>query len=225
MGKETDAKANLFDKLKQSVKARKKMLAQTLKKIERHIFRYCWIYILIFPLVLGGIYALPFPQIIMLEANELLTYYGVAFGLLGSYYKYSEDKRKEKHERIKNAMPFFDVKVEQYKSNTKLLTICLQLINDRSIFDIYLYDEPLCNYLKPNTKKKVLVGFDLSEEEKSNADCLNITMERDILDSDGYPKYIQIICGDTENFNWVCEFEKFKIGDKVEYRPMIPWIA
>ena len=63
------------------------------------------------------------------------------------------------------------------------------------------------------------------KEEQELQQYANIAIDSEILDRDGYPKYIQIACDDNEGNIWVCEFEKHKIGSETVYRPLAPWIA
>lgn len=197
-----------------------------LRKVNRHFVRYGWLYILVFPLVVGVLYRLPLPQIIALEPGELLAYYAVVFGLLGSYFKYAEDKKVEKREREKNAMPVLDVELMKRPDCPMLFDIRIRSLKESPLCDVYLYDELVCGYLTEKTKLSVSVAFGLNktEEEELRPDR-NITMDGGILDEDGYPKYIQIACDDTEGTVWVCEFDKYKTENEIVYRPIAPWIA
>ena len=43
------------------------------------------------------------------------------------------------------------------------------------------------------------------------------------MDTDGYPKYIQIVCHDIENTGWVCNFDKVDCNGKRFYASVGPW--
>ncbi|MDE6111205.1 MAG: hypothetical protein K2F65_04730 [Eubacterium sp.] len=42
-------------------------------------------------------------------------------------------------------------------------------------------------------------------------------MDNDIIDNDGYPKYILINCEDIDNRMWTYEFKKIRNGQDVFY--------
>ena len=44
-------------------------------------------------------------------------------------------------------------------------------------------------------------------------------MDPDIIDRDGYPRYVQLICDDKEGNAWDCCYHKVKDCDKIYYYP------
>ena len=44
-------------------------------------------------------------------------------------------------------------------------------------------------------------------------------MDSDIIDSDSYPKYIQLLCNDKDGNTWNCCYYKVKDCDKIYYYP------
>ena len=57
------------------------------------------------------------------------------------------------------------------------------------------------------------------EQAEMTINRFNITMDPDIIDSDGYPKYVQIQCEDKDSNSWNCCYYKIKNCEKVYYYP------
>ena len=171
--------------------------------------------LLLFPLVVGVIYALPLPQIIAVDVGDLLTYYGVAFGLLGSFLSYRLEKQKEEKEKNSKNRPVFIVKLEK---TDVFFTLTIAKISNNTLSYLYLYDEFIADEVE--NQHKLQITFNLSvEEAKSKNINHNFTMDSEILDKDGYPRYIQLTCDDEDGNNWNCYYEKVNDCGKVYYYP------
>lgn len=199
-----------------------------IRKNGRFIRKYWWVFILLFPLLVIAICSIPYLQKFPFNSGELLTYYGVVFGIFASYYKYSEDRKKADREKRVQQTPAFSVALERMQENDRLFRISIVLIKNVIIRDIYLYDEFLCTSLPKDQCIQKSIGFSLTRKEEQKIQTpfdLNITMDSEILDADGYPKYIQIVCDDLEGNSWVCDFNKVISSNQVLYHPVLTWIA
>lgn len=203
------------------------------KKVKRRPTLTKWYFVFaglfVFPIVVGVIYGLPLPQIIAVDAGDLLAYYGVAFGLFGSFYKYSEDKRKDNKERLQAAVPAFYVSLRkntEYHKN--VFNIEIELLKEQTISNVYLYDVFIKGILRGTSEDysiKQAVVFDFDKEYEQELQHFQyVTIDGVILEDDGYPKTIDILCDDAEGNTWVCEFHKKKDGETPVYRPLPPWI-
>ena len=175
------------------------------------------IIILLFPIVLGLFYTIDGPSIIPIEPEGLLSFYGTAFGIFSSFVLFILEKRKDKEERNRDIKPILTVECEKVDDVFKLT---INNFTQKEIKQIMLYDEYLCNYIKG--KKEVYVSYMKSPKEfkysKANCnDLLNITLDENIIDIDGYPKYITVDSEDIDNKMWTYEFRKIKNGDNIFY--------
>lgn len=199
-----------------------------IRRNRRFIRKYWWVSLLLFPFLVIAICGMPCLQKFSLNSGELLTYYGVVFGIFASYYKYSEDRKKAEREKRVQQTPAFSVALERLPENDRLFHISIALIKNVIIRDIYLYDEFLYASLSKDQYIQKTIGFSLTKEEKQEIQTpfdLNITMDNEILDVDGYPKYVQIVCDDLEGNSWVCDFSKVVSSNQVLYHPVLTWIA
>lgn len=189
------------------------------KRIFRDIPMVLVLFIGIFPLVVGVFYYLPLPRIISIDSGDLLSYYGVAFGILGSFitYRYETD-RKEK-ERDRELKPIFGVELQRDKSGVFNLKIVKH--SKREAFCIYLYDKYIQNTID---KADLYITFNEDKEKVKSLKnvygqdgYVNITLETDDMDDDGYPKYIQILCDDVDGRTWNCVYQKAHDEGKKHY--------
>lgn len=194
------------------------------EKVRRHIYKRARIYILAFPILVVAIYLIPCLKRLPISAGELLAYYGVIFGLLGSYYKYSEDRRKEKREKEKKLTPALTVELK--RESAEEFHVSIVSVRDLILRDVYLYDEFLCETMSKGKIIEKSVGFCLNKTECEGKQLdYNITMDSEILDKDGYPQYVQIVCDDIEGNSWVCDFNKIDTSGKKVYRQVSAWIT
>lgn len=206
----------------------KKKLKQL--KSSSNYFHRKWPFLvaLFFPVALCLIYNFIPKKILILEPGEVLTYYGVVFGLFASYCKYTEDKRKAELKRQRELTPSFSIEIVRNSTHNKAFDVRVELLNDLILRDIYLYDEALCDYMvKGRVMKKTIAFCEINERDCQTDNSINISIidDESILDEDEYPKYVQIICDDTDNNSWVCDFIKVTTNNEKLYRPMSPWIA
>lgn len=206
-----------------------KKIKDNIRKTCRYFRKCWWVYgAILFPLLIAVVTCVPCLRSFLPKSGDLLAYYGVIFGLLGSYYKYSEDRRKEKREKEQALTPFFSVELEKEKECDKQYNISITLLKKQLLRDIGLYDEYLCKTMSVGQSITKTISFSLSSEEEKRLkkkNDFNITVDGDIMDTDGYPKYIQIVCDDLEGNGWVCDFIKVKHTNEVKYYPTSAWIA
>ena len=170
------------------------------------------------PLVVGAIYALPLPRIIDVDAGDLLAYYGTTFGIIGSFIAYRIELNKKEKEKIKELKPIFYVSVELIDQNKGLFKIDITNHSTQMLSYLSLYDEFITTIVQNNHTFQVTYNK-TTEECEAIKPQFNITMDDRIIDSDGYPKYVQLICNDKEGNAWNCCYYKVKDCDKMYYYP------
>lgn len=175
---------------------------------DRHLCKYEIIAIVLcFPLFIGGIYALPIPQVIAVDVGELLTYYATAFGILGSFMQYRYEVKKRKKERNKELKPTLEVQVSR-NADEKTFNIKVKNYSDKilKVFDIYEH------LVEENAEKERLfrVGYNLPEKDVQSlcGGVINVEMERNIIGDDGYPKSVMLLCEDIDENMWLCNFNR-----------------
>ncbi len=176
------------------------------------------LFLFIFPLFIGWIYTFNLPQVISVESGELLAYYGTVFGIFGSFIAYSSEKTRQKKERIQELKPLFFVEVTLTDASVGLFEIKIINHSEQLLSYMYFYDEFIETC--PKDKYSFQVTYNnANEQEKTSKMFFNITMDSDIIDSDGYPKYVQILCDDKDGNTWNCCYYKVKDCEKVFYYP------
>lgn len=173
--------------------------------------------LLIFPIVVGLIYALPLPQIVAVDSGDLLAYYATAFGILGSFYTYRLEKRKNEKERRNELKPNFIIEIIKRDKND-IFSLKISNHAKSSISHLYLYDEFLSVEAKEKYTLKISYLKSIEEINKLKPD-FNITADDNIIDVDGYPKYIHLICDDSDRNTWSCCYHKISDCGKVYYYP------
>ena len=173
---------------------------------------------LVFPLIIGAIYALPLPQYIAVDAGDLLAFYGTAFGIFVSFYIYQDEKKKIIIAQKSELRPKLLVRVERHNDNENLFDIMVTNQSERMLSYFSMYDTFISEGFPKENKLTVSYCQSTEEQEELNA-VFNFTSDDEIIDDDGYPKYIQIICDDAERHSWNCNFFKVRDGSKVFYYP------
>lgn len=171
--------------------------------------------IILFPLIIGAVYALPLPQIVAVDCGDLLSFYGTALGIFSSFVIYRQEKIKERKENLKILRPKLTVEVEK---NGEQFLLKVQNYSDGPLMCVYLYDVYVGLVLEKKSEFSVCYCQNTYASIKLNA-SYNITMDHEIMDSDGYPKYVQICCDDHEGNMWNCCFDKRSDGQKIFYYP------
>ncbi len=173
---------------------------------------------LIFPIIVGLFYALPLPRIIDIDSGDLLAYYGTVFGIMGSFFLYRSERKKEQMERQHEVKPIFTVQVKTSEEFTDAFEIQIRKKSEKNFSYFYLYDEFVSEVVQNETLLRVSYNLTSQEVEKRGIDY-NITVEDGILDEDGYPKYIQLLCDDVDGNCWNCCFHKVKDLGNIYYYP------
>ena len=167
--------------------------------------------LLLFPLVVDLFYHISC-KFFYLEESDLLAFYGVAGGLFFSFLTYRKEKHKEKESHNGKIKPcfFVDLKLVEDEGCFEL-----EIIKQKNVFigDVFIYDKLLDNFLKSGKKYKI--DFYPDNEKR---DILNVSSyDKDLIDKDGYPKYILISCCDSDNRMWQGEYIKLSNGQKNMY--------
>lgn len=171
-----------------------------------------------FPLGIGAIYALPLPRIIDVDAGDLLAYYGTAFGIIGTFITYRKEVKKKEKERTQELKPIFTIEVSLLDKSASLFRIDINNHSEQTLSYFYFYDEFVASIAQKKYSFQVTYNKTVGEAETIKPQ-FNITMDSNIIDSDGYPKYIQLICDDKDGNAWNCCYHKVKDCGKTYYYP------
>ena len=164
------------------------------------------IFLFLFPLIIGAVYALPLPQIIMVDAGDLLSFYGLAFGIMGSYITYANNKKKSEASKNENLKPKLYVELELVDREEKIFKLTVYNDTRNILQTIIVYD---C-YAQMNLSRveEFYVVFEGAQRKHYNGKKLfNVEIGDGELEDDGYPKYVQILCDDEEKRMWNCTFD------------------
>lgn len=194
----------------------KKILIKRLKRNKCLIGVF--VVLFIFPIIIGMIYAIPIPQIVAVNSGDLLAYYGTTFGIIGSFITYRHELNKSKKERINELKPTFIVEVKKVNKEENIFDIEITNRSQLTVTFLHLYDEFISTII--NNKYSFRTTFNKTVEETKDIDLdHNITMDPEILDNDGFPKYVQLLCDDSDGNSWNCCYYKVKDCNKVYYYP------
>lgn len=180
----------------------------------------------IFPLVVGLIYALPFPQVIAIESGDLLSYYATVFSILGSVYMFLRESKSKRKEHENGLSPALHVSLEKENEEDDIFEIKIVSLKAGLLFEVFLYDQLICD--KISEKEVIDRKITFKKGRKSNKDdCKVLVYQDDDLFKDKmstYPDYIQIVCCDIEHNCWVCDFIRIDGKNGHEYYSVAPRI-
>ncbi len=175
--------------------------------IGKHLFIVLLSLILLIPFVVGLIFAVPaLRNLICIPSVDVLKFYGTALGVFTSFGIYTQERRKERIEKQKDLAPKLSLKVDKKDG---LFNIKINKMSDKPLCHMYLYDE----YISAELKEELNVTYGQTSNKKAD---VNIS-DDGILEDDGYPKYIQILCEDIDGNCWDCEFDKVNDCGKIYY--------
>ena len=194
----------------------KKIFRKYLKR--NKYFVGLFVVLFMFPIIVGLIYAIPIPQFVAVDSGDLLAYYGTTFGIIGSFITYRHELNKSKKERINELKPAFIVDVKKIKKEEDIFNIEIINRSQQTVTFLHFYDEFISTIINDKYSFKTTVNKTIKETEGINPDY-NITMDSEILDNDGFPKYVQLLCDDSDGNSWNCCYYKVKDCDKVYYYP------
>lgn len=177
-----------------------------------------FVLLFLFPIVIGLFYALPLPQIVAVGSGDLLAYYGAFSGIVGSFVTYRIEIAKRKKERIKEIKPVFIVEVKKINEDIGIFSIDIINRSQKTVAFLYLYDEFISPIINEKYSFKITYNKSIDDIKRINPDY-NITMDSEIVDTDGFPKYIQLLCNDSDGNDWNCYYDKIENCDKVYYFP------
>jgi len=194
-----------------------------MRKVKRFLYRHkvlltvvCIMFV--FPLVVGGIYAIPCRQIIAIDSGDLLGYYATVFGILGSFITYRHEIRENRKEREKDLKPIFLVEVDRIENENYVFKVDITNYTTQTLSFFQLYDEFVSTIVQNKYSFKITYNKTIEETNLINPDY-NITTDPEIMDSTGYPKYIQIICNDKDGNTWSCCYYKINDCNRIYYYP------
>ena len=194
----------------------KKIFRKYLKR--NKYFVGLFVVLFMFPIIVGLIYAIPIPQFVAVDSGDLLAYYGTTFGIIGSFITYRHELNKSKKERINELKPAFIVDVKKIKKEEDIFNIEIINRSQQTVTFLHFYDEFISTIINDKYSFKTTFNKTIKETEGINPDY-NITMDSEILDNDGFPKYVQLLCDDSDGNSWNCCYCKVKDCDKVYYYP------
>lgn len=174
--------------------------------------------ILAFPMIVGWIYKVLIEQNVMADYGDLLTYYGAAFGIVGSFIKYRSEINKREKEKMAELRPFFIVEVEKVDEIDNVFDINITNQSRSVLRYLCFYDEFISEAPKSKYTFRTTFNKTVEEFKKINAEY-NIIDDKILDVTDGFPKYVQLTCDDVEDNAWSCCFYKINDCDKVYYYP------
>lgn len=186
--------------------------------IKKHKRNFLFPLFMIFPFIIIGLYALPVSQHIAVESGDLLSYYGVIFGIVGSFYVYRKEKEKSDKERSHELKPAFVVDVKQAEHNPDIFDIAITNLSQNKVSYLYFYDEFISAEVQEKYHFKVTFNKSSADMQKIKCDY-NITYDSSIIGADGFPQYVQLICDDRDGNDWDCCFHKVNDCGKIYYYP------
>lgn len=143
-----------------------------LTKLKKYKTESICICFLLFPIIVGLLYALPFPQVIKVESGDLLGYYATTFGILGSFYTYRQEKRKSQMEHQRELRPCLIVEITEPDKNG-VFSLSISNLSRNVLTNFYLYDAFLSSTMKEG-KNTYEVTYNKTSEE-ANALARNLT--------------------------------------------------
>lgn len=194
-----------------------------LRRIKRYISRnkksvILFSALLLFPALIILIYAIPWFQTTTVKAGDLLAYYGAVFGIVASFLLYRDEISKKRLERQRELKPEFSVHIRKASSARDIFELTISKNSSGVLSFLYLYDEFVSETVKKEISLRVSYNLSVEESSSENIDH-NITVESDIIDGDGYPKYVQLICSDIDGNYWNCCFRKVNDCGNYYYCP------
>ena len=172
--------------------------------------------LIVFPLALRTIYCEQLAEKVAIEFGDLLAYYGTALGIFLSFVTYRMEERKKKKERDAKLEPFLSVELSKENDNSKVFLLRITDHTERVLTSFYIYDEFLAETLSSGGDFRLSYNQSGEDAKKLNV-AHNITVDSNIVDKDGFPKYIQICCDDIYNDMWNCIYSKTNDCGRIHY--------
>lgn len=163
---------------------------------------------LLIPIIVGVIYAIPIPQVLMVESGDVLSYYATSLGIIGSFITYREEKKKEKKERNRDIRPKLVLEVEQNKEKENIFKVDIRNIGKTSIQSVSVFDREICSCLEEGKTKTINVKFtDGYKSDEDDSISINYNVQ-DIELNNGIPNCFLILCNDVDNQLWGLYYDK-----------------
>lgn len=171
------------------------------------------IIVIVFPLAFGLFYRF-IRSIIAIDSGDILSFYGVALGIYVSSLIYVDKIQREKKEEAASKVPKLYVSVN--KKAHEIFDIHIVDLSKNGMSDVYLYDEKICETLGKDTVVEVTFNLPIDEDEKIKPQY-NVTCDDNIIDNDGFPKYVQIGVCDDDGDLWVLSYDKLNKENNIIY--------
>ena len=185
---------------------------------KKNIIIYVIVFIiLVFPVLVSFLYTLPLPCIINSKIGDLLAYYGASFGILASFLIYRQDKKEAKKEKIQKFKPCITIDVEKKNEVFVIKMNTYSVLASIEFFDKHIPDSMDKKYVINACFCKKADEYNNLKKEIPN--LINVILDDDIIDIDGYPKYLLISCDNVNGETWAFTFEKIKNENDVFYTP------
>ncbi len=194
-----------------------------MKKIRKILPKIvCVIFLISLPVILAFIYKIPIKQVLPLELDSLLSYYGALLGVFGALYIFKresdEKENRRKLDMYNELKPQLDVLVLKRKDRSYIYDITIKNYSQNPVRCIYFYGIYLTDVIYDRFDFSVSFCQIIEKQKELDVEC-HICEPSDIIDCDSYPKYVQVYCDDKLGNQWECDFNKIKDGDNIYYYP------
>lgn len=167
------------------------------------------------PVIITILYNIHLVDLFFIPAGDLLNYFGVCLGLLGSMcvlvntIKESEERKKSEKEREKKRrMPRVSLRIS--KLAEPLLKVEIINTGSKTVSDVFLFDEFITGYIFPHQSVSVQISF---ERDCSTAEVFSFKeFIKESRYDQGFPEEIWLTLFDEENYQWHCN------GKRIEQR-------
>lgn len=184
---------------------------------KKYVYIIIIIIIIIVPLIIGLIYGLDFPQIIAIDSGDLINYYAIVCGAIGSVWIYLDTKRKEQREKYFEFKPKFALQLK--KIDEKYFKYSLSITNcdkRNDVKEVEVCMVHVFGIIEAGKTKEVEIAFECVENVEYVIDY-DVT-EYVKCNNEDYPKDILITCRDINGDNWECYFRAITNGlDNIYY--------
>ena len=148
-------------------------------------------------------------EVVQPVIGDVLSYYGVAFGILASVVTYLMERRRNQTEKLKELRPKLHIKLEVIDFDTKAYIMTIANRGDKDLREIWIDTESIG--LDIDAKTSISVNLDCSDAE--NEWYLFDNDNRSIYLPSGkhsFPKTIGVCCTDESDTVWCIEFSGYE---------------
>lgn len=174
---------------------------------------YVALFIFIFPVIIWLLAYFRILQIASIKPADLLSYYAIAFGLIGSMTVYLCNQEKQKIANQRDSVPNIKIAISQYSF---YLEGTIENLGEDEILGITLYDEDLVQLLPSGDRFDF--QFVIDKDVRTDSKIINIRGYDGLeVNKLGFPTYIQLFVVDSLKRGWVLTFDKRGDESSPEY--------